>query len=97
MSLPNIEHITATYRPSGAIAITADEGYVFYDTYDYEGLTDDEGNPRDPYPEEILYFRYMVFGKSVTAEEIESRIVVVAETDAPADQIFGASNDHVIV
>lgn len=95
MSLPIIEHITATYRPSGVIAITADEGYVFYDIYDYEGLTDDAGNPRNPLPEEILYFRYMVFGKSVTAEEIEARIVVVAEADAPANQIFGVGNDHV--
>lgn len=95
MSLPNIEHITATTRPSGATAITADEGYVFYDRNNYTDLTDDEGNPRDPLPEEMLYFRYKVFPASVTAEEIEARIVVVAESDVPADQIFGTGNDHV--
>lgn len=93
MSLPNIEHITATYRPSGAIAITADTGYVFYDRCDYEGLTDDDGNPREPLPEEMLYFRYRVFGKSVTAEKIEARIVLVAESEVPANQIFGTGND----
>ena len=50
--LPNIEHTTATKRPSGATAITADEGYVFYDKNDYVDFTDEEGNPREPLPEE---------------------------------------------
>ena len=94
--LLNIEHITATTRPSGATAITADEGYVFYDSYNYRDLTDEEGNPREPLPEEILYFRYKVFARSVTAAEIEDRLVVLPESEVPADQIFGTGNDHVI-
>ena len=95
MSLPNIEHVTATTRPSGATALTADEGYVFYDKNVYSGLTDENGNPRDPRPDEISYFRYKVFAASVTAEQIEARIVVVAESTVPENQIFGAGDNHV--
>lgn len=87
--LPNIEHTTATTRPSGATAITADEDFVFYDKNEYTHLTDENGNPREPLPEEISYFRYKVFARSVTAAEIESRLVVVPESEVPADQIFG--------
>lgn len=93
--LPNIEHITATTNQYGGTVIQADEGYVFYDSYNYRDLTDEEGNPREPLPEEILYFRYKVFARSVTAEEIEARIVVLPESEVPADQIFDIGNDHV--
>ena len=89
MSLPNIKNVTATLRPSGAIAVTANDGYVFYDRANYEDYTDENGNPCEVPAEEICYFRYIVFGKSVTAEEIESRLVVVPESEVPADQIFG--------
>lgn len=93
MRLPNIEHIISAYRPSGAISITAESGYVFYDKNDFADLTDEDGNPREPLLEELYYIRYRVFGISVTAEEIESRIVVVAEADVPADQIFGVGQE----
>ena len=92
--LPNIEHLTAVINKYGATAITADEGYVFYDKNDYLNLTDDEGNLREPFPEEILYSRYIVFPPSVSAAEIESRLVVVPESEVPADQIFGTGNNH---
>ena len=94
MSLPNIEHITTTTNRYGSTELTADAGYVFYDRNSYLDFTDEEGNPRDPLPEEILYSRYMVFPASVTAAEIEARIVVVAESEVPADQIFGAGDNH---
>lgn len=96
MSLPNIEHINATTNQYGSTVIQAEAGYVFYDRCDYEGLTDEEGNLREPLPEEMLYFRYKVFARSVTAEEIEARIVVLPESEVPADQIFSTGNDHVI-
>lgn len=89
MSLPNVEHTTAAKTPLGATEVTANDGYVFYDRANYEDYTDENGNPCEVPAEEICYFRYIVFGKSVTAEEIESRLVVVPESEVPADQIFG--------
>lgn len=94
--LPNIEHITASTNQYGGTVIQADVGYVFYDRYDYMNLTDEEGNPREPLPEEILYSRYAVFAPSVSAAEIEDRLVVLPESEVPADQIFGTGDDHVI-
>ena len=94
--LPNIEHITASTNRYGSTVIQADEGFVFYDKIDYEGYTDAEGNPCEPLPEDILYFRYKVFPVSVTAEEIEDRLVVLPESEVPADQIFGTGNNHEI-
>jgi hypothetical protein len=70
------------------------EGWVFYDASDYADYTDDEGNPREPYPEEISYYRYGVF--SPTAD-FANRIVVVAESEVPENQIFGNGNNTEIM
>lgn len=93
MSLPTIANATVQYNRYGNVEITMNEGYVFYDRNDYAHYTDEDGNPREPLPEEISYFRYGVYPRSISNEEIEARIVVVAEADVPADQIFGEGNN----
>lgn len=94
MNLPIIPHATVTLNAYNGMVIQMNEGYVFYDLNDYSDLTDEEGNPREPYPEELSYFRYGVYPRSISNEELESRIVVVAEADVPAEQIFGTGNNH---
>ena len=74
MSLPNIPHATVSYNARGRVVIQMDEGWVYYNTESYADLTDDEGNPREPYPEEISYFRYGVYSPTTDF----SVIVVVA-------------------
>lgn len=93
MSLPTIANATVQYNRYGNVEITMNDGYVFYDRENYADLTDEDGNPREPLPEEISYFRFICFPRSVSNEEIEARIVVVAEADVPADQIFGEGNN----
>lgn len=93
MSLPTIANATVQYNRYGNVEITMNDGYVFYDRENYADLTDEDGNPREPLPEEICYFRFICFPRSVSNEEIEARIVVVAEADVPADQIFGAGDN----
>lgn len=90
--LPVIEHATVTLNPRNRVVIQMNDGYVFYDRDNYADLTDEDGNPREPLPEEISYFRYGVFSP---ATDFDNRIVVVAESDVPADQIFGLGDDHV--
>lgn len=89
--IPTIEHATVTLNQWGRYVVQMDEGYVFYDTRDYANLTDEDGNPREPLPEEIVYSRYGVFSPST---DIVNCLVVVAESDVPADQIFGVGEDH---
>lgn len=91
MSLPYIANATVQYNKWGRVEIIMNDGYVFYDRDNYADFTDDEGNPREPYPEEISYFRYGVFSP---ATDFDNRIVVVAESDVPADQIFGIGDNH---
>ena len=91
MSLPYIPNATVQYNKWNRVEIIMNDGYVFYDKDNYADLTDEEGNPREPYPEEISYFRYGVFSP---ATDFANRIVVVAEADVPADQIFGAGDNH---
>ncbi len=90
MSLPIIPNATVTETTYGRIEIRMNDGYVFYDRNDYADLTDEEGNPREPLPEEISYFRYGVYSP---ATDFDNRIVVVAESDVPADQIFGIEDN----
>lgn len=82
MSLPTIPHATVTLNEWGRVEFVMDEGYVFYKLSDYANLTDDEGKPRDPYPEEIIYSRA---GYSYPLDYDFSTIIVVAEADVPAD------------
>ena len=86
MSLPTVEHATVTLNRYGRIDFVMDNGYVFYDLADYAGYTDDEGNPREPYPDEISYSRA---GYSYPLNYDFSTIRVVAETEVPENQIFG--------
>jgi len=85
--LPTIAHATVTLNPRNRVVIQMDSGWVFYDRNDYVDLVDFEGNPREPLPEEISYFRYGVFSP---ATDFDNRIVVVAESDVPANRIFGS-------
>lgn len=94
MSLPTIANATVTLNAYGGIVIQMNNGFVYYDRENYADLTDEEGNPREPLPEEISYFRYGVYPRSISNEEIESRIVVVAESEVPANQIFAAGDNH---
>lgn len=93
MSLPTIEHANTYVNRNGATVVEMHSGYVCYDRNDYADLTDEDGNPREPLPEELSYFPAKYYAPSVTAEEIEARIVVVAEADVPADQIFGTGDN----
>lgn len=85
MSLPIIEHATVNSTDYGRVEIAMNDGYVFYDKDNYSQLTDEEGNPREPLPEEISYFRYGVFAPDT---DFENRIVVVDETTINSNQIF---------
>lgn len=92
MSIPNIEHATITINDYGRYNIVMNEGWVFYDLHDYNDMCDDEGNPItaeqyvELHPEAISYSR--VFRNVPTTYDF-SKIIVVAEEDVPADQIFG--------
>jgi hypothetical protein len=85
MNLPIIENATVKPTDFGRVEITTNNGYVFYDKENYTDLTDEEGNHREPLPEEISYFRYGVFAPET---DFENRIVVVDETTINAEQIF---------
>lgn len=63
----------------------ANEGYVLYNSDDYANLTDEEGNPREPLPEEICYVR-AIYNVPVTYDF--TKFIVVPEADVPAEQIF---------
>lgn len=80
MSLPKINHATVEYNKYGNVAITMNDGYVFYDKSDYIDLVDENGKPRNPLPEEIYYSNYIVFPRSVSNEEIESCLVIISPT-----------------
>jgi hypothetical protein len=91
MSLPYIPNATVQYNKWNRVEIIMNDGYVFYDKDNYSHLTDEYGNPREPLPEEISYFRYGVFSP---ATDFDNRIVVVPETDVPENQIFGEGDNH---
>lgn len=86
MGLPYIPNATVTETTYSRVEITMNDGYVFYDRENYADLTDEDGNPREPLPEEISYFRYGVYAPET---DFENRIVVVDESDVSAEQIFG--------
>lgn len=82
--LPNIPHATVTLNVRNRVVIQMDEGWVFWDRYEYG--TDENGNYIEPLPEEISYSRYGVYSP---ATDFDARIVVVAEREVPENQIFG--------
>lgn len=85
MNLPTIENAAVKLTNFNRIEIIMNGGYVFYDKENYADLKDEEGNTREPLPEEISYFRYGVFSPDT---DFENRIVVVDETTISKDQIF---------
>lgn len=89
--LPTIPHADVSLNVRNRVIIQMHEGWVFYDRRDY---VDDEGNFREPDPTEICYSRY---GSFSPANDFDAIIVVVAESEVPADQIFGTDNDHEVM
>lgn len=85
MGLPIIEHATVNSTDYDRVEIIMNDGYVFYDKDNYSQLADEDGNLREPMPEEISYFRYGVFSPET---DFESRIVVVDEKSINENQIF---------
>lgn len=84
-TIPTIAHATVTANAYGRYNIVMDDGWVFWDRSDYG--TDENGNFVEPLPEEICYSRA---GYNYPADyDFDNRIVVVAEADVPANQIFG--------
>lgn len=75
-NLPTIEHATISYNQYGGITVQLDSGYVFYRSDLFP-----EGTPE----EEMAYSRRGYFTISFDF----SCIVVVAESEVPADQIYG--------
>lgn len=83
--LPTIEHATVTLNVRNRVVIQMDEGWVFWDRASFG--TDENGNFIEPdAPEYISYSRYGVYAPNT---DFDARIVVVAESEVPADQIFG--------
>lgn len=78
--LPTIEHATVTLNTRNRVVIQMDEGWVFFDTYDYKDYVDDEGNPRKPLPDEISYYKYAVYAPMT---DFISRICVTDENGIP--------------
>lgn len=74
--LPVIEHATVTLNERNRVVVQMHEGWVFYRLDIFP-----EGTP----PEDIAYSRYGVF----SLEYDYSNFVVVAESDVPANQIYG--------
>ncbi len=87
--LPVIPHADVTLNQWGRVVVQMNDGYVFWDRALHTGFTDDEGNPRDPYPEEICYYRYGVFSPATDF----SLFVVVPESEVPENQIFGGNTE----
>lgn len=84
MNLPNIANAAVALTIYGRVEIRMLDGFVYYDRENYADLTDEDGNPREPLPEEISYFRYGVYAPDTDFD----RIVVVAEGEIPPEQIF---------
>lgn len=87
MSTPTVTNATIIPR---RVDVVANTGYVLYNLNDYADLTDEEGNPREPLPEEISYVR-AIYNVPVTYDF--TKFIVVPEADVPANQIFGAGQE----
>ena len=90
MNIPTFEHADVTLNSYGRANITAHEGYVMCDMHDYEHLTDEDGNPREPLPEEISYFRAFY---NLPLSWDFTKIIIVPESEVPENQIFGEGNN----
>lgn len=83
-TLPVIAHADVSFNQWGRVVIQMHEGWVYWDREHYE--IDDEGNYITPEADEIQYFRYGVYSATT---DFDARIVVVAESEVPENQIFG--------
>lgn len=83
--IPNITHATATLNQWNRVVLRMNDGYVFWDRNDYR---DEKGEMYEPTPEEIGYSRYGVFSQATDFSTFEE----AAESDVPANQIFGSGN-----
>lgn len=81
MKKPEIAHADVDINERGRVVIQMYEGYSFYDRSAYEGLTDEEGNAREPKPEEIAYSKFGVFAPDT---DFDVRFVVVKDGETPA-------------
>jgi hypothetical protein len=91
-NMPNIPNTTIEVVYTNYWKITTNEGYVFWDRADY--IDYETGMLREPAPEEIAYSIMCLCPQSIGVEAIEARIVVVPESDVPANQIFGNASDN---
>ena len=80
-----MEHINFNKNALNRIEIKTETGFVFYDKDAYKDLTNEEGESREPLPEEISYFHYGVYSPDT---DFENRIIVVEEKTVPKTQIF---------
>lgn len=88
VTIPAIPHADVSLNERNRVVIKMHEGWVFYDKRDYR---DSDGNYYDPKPEDYIYSRYGVFSSTKDFSEI----VVVAESDVPAEQIFAIPDNKV--
>lgn len=86
--LPVIPHADVSLNIYNRVVIRMDPGWVFWDRQDY---IDENGDMYEPEPSEIGYSRYAVYSPTYDF----STFVVVAESDVPADQIYGMPNPPV--
>lgn len=82
MTKPEIAHADVSINERNRVVIQMHEGYSFYDKAAYEGLTDEDGNAREPMPDEITYSQYGVFAPDT---DFDARFVIVKDGEAPAD------------
>ena len=78
MPKPEIAHADVDINERGRVVIQMHKGYSFYDKAAYNGLTDEEGNARAPFSDEIAYSRYGVFSPDT---DFNARFVVVKDSE----------------
>ena len=81
MTIPKITHADVSINERNRVVIQMHEGYSFYDRSAYEGLTDEEGNTREPKPDEIAYSKYGVFAPDT---EFDAHFVIVKDGETSA-------------
>lgn len=82
MTKPEIAHADVSINERGRVVITMHKGFSFYDKAAYNGLTDEEGNAREPMPDEIAYSKYGVFAPDT---DFDARFVIVKDGETPTD------------
>lgn len=88
LTIPNITHADAYLNKNNAVIIDMDGGYVFWDKKDYTY----NGVYEEPVPEDILYSRWGSYPSHCDF----SLLMEAAESEVPANQIFGTGNKPVM-